>query len=138
MKRPTVRDKLPSGELWQSLLRSLLVFTLSAARVGGLYAPWALAAVAVSGGKSRGLWALVGAAAGAVVWFDFQTGLRFAASAVLLYCANMAFCDTKLSRGDGYASILTATALGLVQAVYLVGRTASQWALCADGCRLRL
>ena len=134
MKRPTVRDKLPSGELWQSLLRSLLVFTLSAARVGGLYAPWALAAVAVSGGKSRGLWALVGAAAGAVVWFDFQTGLRFAASAVLLYCANMAFCDTKLSRGDGYASILTATALGLVQAVYLVGRTASQWALCAAGC----
>ena len=55
MKRPTVRDKLPSGALRQSLLRGVLVFALSAARVGGLYAPWALAAVAVSGGKGRGL-----------------------------------------------------------------------------------
>ncbi len=136
MKRPTVRDKLPSGEIWQSLLRSVLVFALSAARAGGLYAPWALAAVAVSGGKGRGLWALAGAAAGALLWFDFQTGLRFAASAVLLYCANMAFCDTKLSRREGYAPILTAAALGLVQSVYLVGRTASQWALCAAACAL--
>ena len=136
MKRPTVRDKLPSGALRQSLLRGVLVFALSAARVGGLYAPWALAAVAVSGGKGRGLWALAGAAAGALVWFDFQTGLRFAASAVLLYCANMAFCDTKLCRRDGYAPLLTAAGLGLVQSVYLVGRTASQWALCAAACAL--
>lgn len=136
MKRPTVRDKLPSGELWQSLLRSVLVFALAAARVGGLYAPWALAAVAVSGGKGRGMWALLGAAAGALVWFDFQTGLRFAASAVLLYCANMAFCDTKLSCREGYAPILTAAGLGLVQSVYLVGRAPSQWALCAAACAL--
>lgn len=54
MIRPTVRDKLLPDALRQGLLQSVLVFALSAARVGGIYAPWALAAAAVSGGKSRG------------------------------------------------------------------------------------
>ena len=131
MKRPTIRDKSLPGALKQSALWGVLTFLLSAARTGGLYGPWGLAAVAVSGGKGRGLWALVGAAAGALVFFDFQTGLRFAASAVLIYCVNMAFCDTKLSRRPGYAPLLAAGSLFLVQSIYLLGRTASQWALCA-------
>ena len=96
MERIQARDKFIPDALKRGALQAALVFALSVARVGGLYAPWSLAAVAVSGGKGRGLWALAGAAAGALVWFDFQTGLRFAASAVLLYCANMAFCDTKM------------------------------------------
>ena len=131
MKRPTIRDKSLPGALKQSALWGVLTFLLSAARTGGLYGPWGLADVAVSGGKGRGLWALVGAAAGALVFFDFQTGLRFAASAVLIYCVNMAFCDTKLSRRPGYAPLLAAGSLFLVQSIYLLGRTASQWALCA-------
>ena len=129
MIRPTVRDKLLPDALRQGLLQSVLVFALSAARVGGIYAPWALAAAAVSGGKSRGLWALLGAGVGALVFFDFQTGLRFAASAVLIYSANMAFCDTKMYARKGFAPLLAAVALLLVQSVYLVGRSAAQWAL---------
>ena len=129
MIRPTVRDKLLPDALRQGLLQSVLVFALSAARVGGIYAPWALAAAAVSGGKSRGLWALLGAGIGALVFFDFQTGLRFAASAVLIYSANMAFCDTKMYARKGFAPLLAALALLLVQSVYLVGRSAAQWAL---------
>lgn len=129
MIRPTVRDKLLPDALRQGLLQSVLVFALSAARVGGIYAPWALAAAAVSGGKSRGLWALLGAGVGALVFFDFQTGLRFAASAVLIYSANMAFCDTKMYARKGFAPLLAALALLLVQSVYLVGRSAAQWAL---------
>lgn len=129
MIRPTVRDKLLPDALQQGLLQSVLVFALSAARVGGIYAPWALAAAAVSGGKSRGLWALLGAGVGALVFFDFQTGLRFAASAVLIYSANMAFCDTKMYARKGFAPLLAALALLLVQSVYLVGRSAAQWAL---------
>ena len=129
MIRPTVRDKLLPDALRQGLLQSVLVFALSAARVGGNYAPWALAAAAVSGGKGRGLWALLGAGVGALVFFDFQTGLRFAASAVLIYSANMAFCDTKMYAGKGFAPLLAALALLLVQSVYLVGRSAAQWAL---------
>ena len=117
MIRPTVRDKLLPDALRQGLLQSVLVFALSAARVGGIYAPWALAAAAVSGGKSRGLWALLGAGVGALVFFDFQTGLRFAASAVLIYSANMAFCDTKMYARKGFAPLLAALALLLVQSV---------------------
>lgn len=63
------------------------------------------------------------------MFFDFQTGLRFAASAVLIYSANMAFCDTKMYARKGFAPLLAALALLLVQSVYLVGRSAAQWAL---------
>ena len=60
MKRPTIWDKFHPDTLKQSVLWSVLTFLLSAARTGGLYGPWGLAAVAVSGGKGRGLWALLG------------------------------------------------------------------------------
>ena len=128
MKRLTIGDKpLPDG--WKrSALWAALTFLLSAAHTGGLYGPWGLAAVA-AGGK-RGLWPLLGAAAGALLFFDFQTGLRFAASAVLICCANVAFGGTKLSDRPGYAPALAALSLLLVQTVYLLGRPAAQWALC--------
>ena len=103
---------------------------LSAGKIGGLYGVWALAAVAVSGGRGRGFWSAVGALLGAYIFYDFQSGLRMAASAVLIYCANMAFYDVKLSRCRSFAPTLTAVCLLLVQSVYLVGRTARHWALC--------
>lgn len=129
-RRPTGSDRYPAapgGRLGEVLGQVVLSFALSAAKVGGLYAPWALAAVTVS--RGRGLWPLLGAAAGALVFFDFQTGLRFAASAVLICCANLAFCDTKLWERRGYCPALAAGALLLVQSVYLVGRGPVQWAL---------
>lgn len=129
MERIQARDKFIPDALKRGALQAALVFALSVARVGGLYAPWSLAAVAVSGGKGLGLWSLLGAGLGALVLFDFQTGLRFAASALLIYCANLAFCDTKLWARKGYAPLLAAVALLLVQSVYLVGRSAVQWAL---------
>lgn len=129
MKRPTVWDRLPKDALWGAL-----VLALSAAKVGGLYAPWGLAAVAVCSGGRRGAWAAVGAFLGAVLFFDFQSGLRFAASAVLICCANLAFFGTRVRRLRWYVPLLPAAALLTVQSVYLVGRTASQWALCAAAC----
>ena len=77
---------------------------LSAGKIGGLYGVWALAAVAVSGGRGRGFWSAVGTLLGAYIFYDFQSGLRLAASAVLIYCANMAFYDVKISRCRGFAS----------------------------------
>lgn len=129
MKRPTVWDRLPKDALW-----GVLVLALSAARVGGLYAPWGLAAVAACGGGRRSAWALIGAFSGAVLFFDFQSGLRFAASAVLILCASLAFSGTRVCRLRGYVPLLPAVALLTVQSVYLVGRTASQWALCVAAC----
>ena len=108
MERIQARDKFIPDALKRGALQAALVFALSVARVGGLYAPWSLAAVAVSGGKGLGLWSLLGAGLGALVLFDFQTGLRFAASALLIYCANLAFCDTKLRARKGYAPLLAA------------------------------
>ncbi len=131
MIRPLARDKSLPDALRQGLTQCVVTALLAAAQVGGLYGPWALGAVAASGGRGRGLWALLGAMMGALVFFDFQTGLRFAASAVLICCANMAFGDTRLSVRRGYAPALAAVALGLVQSVYLVGREATQWALAA-------
>lgn len=103
---------------------------LSAGKIGGLYGVWALAAVAVSGGRGRGFWSAVGALLGSYIFYDFQSGLRMAASAVLIYCANMAFYDVRIARSRSFAPVLTAVCLLLVQSVYLVGRTARHWALC--------
>lgn len=107
-----------------------LTMLLSAGKIGGLYGVWALAAVSASGGRGRGFWSAVGALLGAYLFYDFQSGLRLAASAVLIYCANMAFYDVKIARTRAFAPMLTAVCLLLVQSVYLVGRTARHWALC--------
>ena len=108
----------------------VLTMVLSAGKLGGLYGPWALAAVALSGGRSRGFFSVLGALLGAYCFYDFQSGLRLAASAVLIYCANMAFGDMKIAKRPAFAPALAAAALLLVQSVYLVGRTAQHWALC--------
>ena len=92
MKRPSAGGK---GNPWRCFARwGVGTFLLSAAHTAGLYGPWGVAAVAAAGGRVQGAWALLGAVAGALVFFNFQTGLRFAASAVLAFAVNLAFCDT--------------------------------------------
>ena len=73
-------------------------FLLTAVSTGGQYAPWALAAVAVAGVGWRGLAATACAGVGALAFLDFQPGLRHAAAAVLIFCANTAFCPSRLYR----------------------------------------
>jgi len=73
-------------------------FLLTAVSTGGQYAPWALAAVAVAGVGWRGLAAMVCAGLGALAFLDFQPGLRHAAAAMLIFCANTAFCSSRLYR----------------------------------------
>ena len=46
----------------------------------------------------RGLAAVVCAGVGALAFLDFQPGLRHAAAAVLIFCANTAFCPSRLYR----------------------------------------
>lgn len=118
------------GEIARHAAHIAVTLMLSAGKVGGIYNPWALAAVAVSGGQGKGLCAALGAALGAYLFCDFQTGLRLAASAVLIYCANMAFCGLKITKKTMFAPCLSAAALLLVQSVYLIGRTPRHWALC--------
>lgn len=129
MKRPSAGGK---GNPWRCFARwGVGTFLLSAAHTAGLYGPWGVAAVAAAGGRVQGAWALLGAVAGALVFFNFQTGLRFAASAVLAFAVNLAFCDTALYKRREYTPLLAAVSLFAVQTVYLAGRTAGEWALCA-------
>lgn len=117
---------------------------LTAAVSGGQYAPWALAAVAAAGVGWRGLATTVCAGLGALAFMDFQPGLRHAAAAVLIYCANTALCTTRLYTRPRFRPAAACCAAALTQFPYLIGRSGREWALCAAslallyGCALLL
>ena len=68
---PPRARKAAAGLKWP-----LLGFLLCAGQVAGLYAPFALAAVAIAGIRLAGLTAVLGVAAGAFVFMDFQSFAR--------------------------------------------------------------
>ena len=89
-------------------------FLLTAVSTGGQYAPWALAAVAAAGTGWNGAAAGLGALLGALAFLDFQPGLRHGAAALLIFCANTAFCTTRLYRRDWFrpaAAVLASAAV---------------------------
>ena len=108
----------------------VIPFALSKGQLGGLYAPWALAAVAVAGEDLRGLCALLGAAAGGWLFFSFQGALRHTACAVLIYAATLTFADSRLYLKSWFRPVITAFMLLAVQSVTLIGHGFPQWMLC--------
>lgn len=110
--------------------QAALCCVLTAARLGGLYAPFSLAAAAAAGPGLPGLLSLLGVTGGALLFLDFQPGLRHAAAAVLLFAAQTAFCDTKLYRRPAFRPLTAALSQLLIQSVYLLYRPLSQWVLC--------
>ena len=110
--------------------QAALCCILTAARLGGLYAPFSLAAAAAAGPGLPGLLSLLGVTGGALLFLDFQPGLRHAAAAVLLFAAQTAFCDTKLYRRPAFRPLTAALSQLLIQSVYLLYRPLSQWVLC--------
>lgn len=111
MIRPTVRDKLLPDALRQGLLQSVLVFALSAARVGGIYAPWALGGCRRLRREKPGVMGAAGRRCRRAGVFRFPDGAAVRRLAVLIYSANMAFCDTKMYARKGFAPLLAALAL---------------------------
>lgn len=89
---------VPLRSLLTGFLPAAAAFLLSGAALDGLYSPWALAAVSAAGVSWPGLSALLGAGLGAFLFLDFQAGLRHTAAAILIFCANTAFCTTRLYR----------------------------------------
>ena len=124
----------PPGRRLRRILTLLgqaaLCCILTAARLGGLYAPFSLAAAAAAGPGLPGLLSLLGVTGGALLFLDFQPGLRHAAAAVLLFAAQTAFCDTKLYRRPAFRPLTAALSQLLIQSVYLLYRPLSQWVLC--------
>lgn len=110
-----------------------LSFLLCAGRLGGVYAPFALATAAAAGVRLQGLLAVMGTAAGALVFMDFQSGLRSTASAILIFAANTALFDTKLYKKGYFRPLSVVISFLLVQSIYLIGRNTQSWllALCA-------
>lgn len=106
---------------------------LCGAQVAGIYAPFALAAVAAAGIRLPGLAAALGVAGGAFVFMDFQSGLRCTAAAILIFAANTALYDTAIYKKRYFRPLCTAGFFLLVQSIYLLGRDSRSWlmALCA-------
>lgn len=99
-----------------------LTFLLSSAQLAHTYAPCALACVALAGPGLSGLLALLGAAGGTFLFFDFQPGLRFLASAILIYAASTAFFDTRLYTHPLFRPAVAAAMTALVQSIWLLER----------------
>lgn len=116
---------------WRQLAPPAEAFALTAAALGGQYAPWALAVVAVAGAGWQGLSAVIGAGLGAWVFLDFQPGLRHCAAAILILCANTALCTAPLYRHPRFRPLMAVSATALVQLAYLWQRGVYQYALFA-------
>lgn len=131
MKRGELAVKL---ERWEPLAPCAACFLLTAVLCGaqlfGGYAPFALGLVAAAGSGKRGLTALLGGVAGALVFLDFSHALRTLAVAVLLYTANNAFCETRWYRSRRFLPAMTALMYLAVELVYLLQAGADRAALC--------
>ena len=123
LQSPRIPPKL--RKLARHLCLPALTFALSAAQLSQSYAPCALAVVALAGPKLPGFFCLLGAAAGTWAFFDFQPGLRFLASAILIVSFSTAFYDAPLYRRPHVRPAAAAAMTALVQSVYLLGRPAA-------------
>ena len=79
---------------WAAVGGCAAALLLTAAAPGGQYAPWALAAVAAAGVGWPGLLAVVCAGLGALLFMDFQPGLRHTAAALLIWRALLFSTET--------------------------------------------
>ena len=90
----------------------LLGAVLSGAELFGLYAPFGMAAVAAAGSGLVGFGTLCGACLGYLCLQGLTDGMRYAASAVLVYSVAFAFFDTGIYRRSWFmpavASLLCA------------------------------
>lgn len=107
----------------------LAAFALTAAQLGGQYAPWGLGCVAAAGKGGNGLCALAGAVLGAFCFFPFQAGLRYSAAVLLIYCACVTFGDSPLYARRWFRPVCAAALFFTVQFVYFWGRGFSVWLL---------
>ena len=125
---PSVKEKNARAVV-MPLQYILAAFALTAAQVGGQYAPWGLGFLAAAGNGFFGLCALGGIVAGAFCFFEFQEGLRYVAAALLIYCASLTFCDSRFYHRHWFRPLFAGVIFFAVQFVYFWGRGISVWLL---------
>ena len=115
-----LKSKEWSGKVIDCVLRFALSFALAGAQVFGGYAPLALGMIGASGAGVRGVSALIGASAGAVLFLPFSHALRTFATGVLIFTANNAFFDLKLYKKRASLPLLCAGMMFSVEFVYVL------------------
>ena len=124
-----LKSKEWSGKVVDCVLRFALACALAGAQVFGGYAPLALGMIGASGAGLRGLSALAGATAGAMLFLPFSHALRTFAAGVLIFTANNAFFDLKIYQKRAFLPLLTSGMMFSVEFVYVlrdgVGEAAS-------------
>lgn len=125
-----VRSKELSGKIVDTAIHFLFPAIFASANLFGGYAPFAVGAVAAAGQGRRGMSALLGCAAGALLFLDFSHALRTIAAAVLLYTANNAFYDLKIYQKKYFLPLLCALLMLSVEFVYVVKAGISEAAYC--------
>ncbi len=109
---------------------SVAAFLLSLSQLSGLYAPFALAMVATTTTPGDTLAALFGIGCSTLLFWDFQSGLRFFAAALLIFAGKLAFSDTKLYRQPYFRPCLAGSLFLLVQSIHLIHRPIGDWLMC--------
>lgn len=95
------------------LLNFLLGFTLSYARVMGNLAPFGLAAVGRAGADGGGLSCLVGACAGYLISGGFDWGVRYVATALLIYTVLFVLRDLRIVKKSWFMPAVVALITGV-------------------------
>lgn len=101
-------------------VRFFLAAALTAARIDGGGAPFALGFTAACGAGLDGVCALAGAAVGALAFLDFSTGLAHIAVAILVYTAAAAFRGLKLTDRPLFTPLMAAGMTLAVEGIYVV------------------
>ena len=125
-----VRRENVSGVIVDTALHFVLAAIFSGARLFGGYAPYAVGFTAAAGRGRRGIAALLGGAAGALLFLDFTHALRTIAAVILVYVTNSALAGTKLSGKRWFLPLLAACIMLAVEFAYVIGAGASEAAYC--------
>ena len=96
-----------------------LAGALTASRIPGGHAPFALGCVAAAGTGGESLGALLGTMLGAVLFFDFEEALPHLAAAVLILTAGRAFRGSRLVVSRRMLAMLAATVFLMVGIIYV-------------------
>jgi stage II sporulation protein E len=103
----------------ECVIRFLLAAALAGAELFQGHALFGLAMVGSAGAGGEGFAALLGAALGYLSFRGFLDGLRYIASAMMIFAVSMALCDFQIYRRPWFMPLVSAALNGVVGFVYL-------------------
>ncbi len=105
------------------VLRFVVGWILSQARVFDHYAPFGVGYVAAVGTGASGLFGLMGTLTGYLFLWEVSDGLKYIAISVLVFAAGVIFRETKSARRSLFLSLVTVASGLFVGVVFLAGES---------------